>query len=199
MSDNSKEIVSRSLRIATYATIAALLAIAAAGYSSYKLVTRPATPVGVSDNGKVVPFVPLTKAYVTDARVIGFSEECVRRAFAHDFLNYRMTIASASECFTSQGAEMFATTMDGMLKELVAKRMIMSSSVEVPVITRGPLIKNGRVMWNVQTKMQLFREGQRERITPQSYVVDMDVYRVDLEENVRGISVGAFVVRPASM
>jgi len=36
--------------------------------------------------------VTLDKPFVSDARVIGFTEECLRLSFAHDFENYRQTM-----------------------------------------------------------------------------------------------------------
>lgn len=192
------EQVSKLLRIAVIVGISAVINAIVAGVGIYSAVTKAPPVVAVTDNGRIIPLVPLNKPYVTDSRVIAFAEECTRRAFAHDFVNFRSTIAHASECFTSRGANMFTSAMEPMLQELIQRRMVMTSSVEPPVVVRGPYERAGRVAWRVQTKMQLFREGTKERITPQSFVVEMEVVRVELEESARGISIGEFNVKPAS-
>jgi intracellular multiplication protein IcmL len=190
--------VSSLLRSTMMGFVAAAIGFLVAGAGIYMAVTKRPPVVAMTDAGRIVPLVPLNKPYVTDSRVLAFAEECTRRAFAHDFVNYRATMASASQCFTSYGAQMYVGAMDAMLKELLERRMVMSASVESPVIVKGPYERQGRVAWRVQTKMQLFREGTKERITPQSFIVEMEVVRVELEESTRGISVGEFNVKPAS-
>jgi intracellular multiplication protein IcmL len=195
---SSPEQMSRLLRITLIIAVAVIISSLTSCIGVYLAFTKKPIAIAATDQGRVIPIVPLDKPYVTDSRVIAFSEECSRRAFSHDFVNFRLSLNEASRCFTSAGSRMFLGAMDPMLKELIEKRMIMSASVEPPVVVRGPSIVKGRVTWSVQAKMQLFREGQRERITPQSYVLDMSVVRVDLEENVRGIAIEEFVVRPAA-
>lgn len=190
--------VSALMRSAVLGFAAAAIGFTVGGVGIYMAVTKRPPVVAMTDAGRIVPLVPLNKPYVTDSRVLAFAEECTRRAFAHDFVNYRATVASASQCFTSYGAQMYGNAMDQILKELIERRMVMSASVDAPVIVRGPYERQGRVAWRVQTKMQLFREGTKERITPQPFIVEMEVVRVELEESTRGISVGEFNVKPAT-
>lgn len=195
---SSTEQVSKILRAAIISAVAALIGFVVAGVGFYAALSKKPQAIAVTDSGRVIPMVPLGKAYVNDSRVVAFAEECTRRAFAHDFKNFRLSLAEASKCFTGDGAKMYMAAMDSLLKDLIEKRMIMSASVETPVVVQGPFDRGGRVVWRVQTKMQLFREGQKERITPQPFVVELEVVRVELEENTRGIGIGLFTVKPAS-
>lgn len=191
--------VSKLLRVVIICSIAALISTVAGIAGIVAALNKKPQVVATTDSGRIIPVVPLNKPYVTQSRVIAFVEECTRRAFAHDFVNYRETISRASECFTPDGASMYASAMEPMIKDLIQRRMIMSASVEPPVILQGPVEVRGRAMWVVQTKMALFREGSKDRITPQNFVVDMEVVRVDLEESARGISIRTINVRPASI
>ena len=190
--------ISKLTRIAVFLSIALVLALATSAVGVYAALSKRPVVVATDDKGRVIPVVPLNKPYLNDSRVLGFAAECVRRAFAHDFLNYRLSVDEASRCFTSSGAQIYASAMDAMLKDLIAKRMIMTVDVSPPVVVRGPIERNGRIVWQVQTKMRIYREGQKERLTPQDMIVDMDIVRVELEESVRGIAVSQFNVRPAA-
>lgn len=191
--------VSKLIRIASICALAALISTVAGIAGIVSALNKKPQVVAVSDSGRIIPLVPLNKPFVTQSRVISFAEECTRRAFAHDFVNYRATLTNAASCFTSEGGDMFTGAMEPLIKDLIQRRMIMTASVDPPVIVQGPAEVRGRVVWIVQAKMQLFREGSKERITPQGFVVEMEVVRVELEENPRGISIRAFNVRPASV
>lgn len=195
---SSTQQVGSLMRSALLGYTAALVGFLVAGVGIYMAVTKRPPVVAMTDAGRIVPVVALNKPYVTDSRVVAFAEECTRRAFAHDFVNYRSSVQAASQCFTSHGANMYTTAMESMLKELLDRRMVMSASVESPVIVKGPYERQGRAAWRVQTRMQLFRDGTKERMTPQAFIVEMEVVRVELEESTRGISVGEFNVKPAS-
>lgn len=194
-SDNAPIQMARLLKVAVITALVALISSLTSCMGLYMAFNKKPVVIAATDQGRVIEVVPLDKPYVTDSRVISFAEECIRRSFSHDFQNYRLTVGEATSCYTPQGARMYKGAMDDMLKDVIAKRMIMSVSVEPPVIVQGPILLDGRTAWRVQAKVQIFREGQKERIQPQTTVIDLDIFRVDLEENVRGISVNQFVVR----
>lgn len=192
------EQLSKLLRVAVVVGIAAIVALFGSAAGLYLAFNKKPVVIAANDAGRVIEAIPLNKPYVTDTRVTAFVEECGRRSFSHDFKNFRLTLNEAARCFTSQGSQKYMQAMDPMIGELIDRRMLMSTSMEPPVIVRGPLMLNGRVTWDVQSKMVLYREGQKERINPQSYVLEIRVVRVDLEESVRGIAVDGFVLRPAN-
>ncbi|MEJ8837591.1 DotI/IcmL family type IV secretion protein [Ramlibacter sp. AN1133] len=153
--------------------------------------------LGITESGRVVPLVPLDKPYVSDSRVLGFADECTRQAFSHDFVNFRLTQAEAGQCFTASGAESFARAMAPLLEDLEQRRMVMSITPIAPPTVVRTFKRGGEVYsWAVQSVITLNREGTRERMTPTSYVVDLVIERVPLEESVRGISVAQINMRP---
>jgi intracellular multiplication protein IcmL len=189
--------VAKLVRVTFLVAVIALVTSITSFVGVYLAFTKKPIVIAATDQGRIIEAVPLNKPYVTDSRVLSYAEECTRRSFSHDFVNFRMTLAEASRCFSSQGVKQYQESMDAMLKELREKRMIMSTSVDPPVVVTTAEI-DGRATWVVQAKIKLFREGQRERVTPQSYVVTMRIIRVDLEENVRGIAINEFNAKPVS-
>lgn len=186
------------IRLTFISAISALVSTLVGAIGIYVAATRSPQVIAATDSGRIIPVVALNEPHVSDSRVLAFAEECTRRAFSHDFVNFRTSMVAASTCFTSRGSKMFDLAMDPLLKDLVQRRMVMSVSVEPPVVVQGPYLRNGRVVWRVQTKMQLFRDGSKERVMPQAFIVEMDVARVELEETPRGIAIGEFNVRPTS-
>lgn len=192
------EAMPRLVRICAMQSIAICVLIVLLGVSVWMGMTKRPQVLGLTESGRVIPLVPLDKPYVNDARVVSFADECTRSAFSHDFVNYRQTEVEASKCFTSAGAESFAQAMEPLLEDLQQRRMVMSvTPVKPPVVVRT--FRRGSVYsWQVQSVITLNREGTRERMTPASYVVDMVIERVPLEESVRGISVAQITLRPGT-
>ncbi len=157
---------------------------------------RPLT-FGVSDTGRIVPLVPLDKPYLGDARIVSFADECVRQAFSHDFRNFKSTVTGAKSCFTSDGARGFDQAIEPLLGDIVNRRMVMSVSTDPPVVIKKTTVK-GIHTWVVQTKMRLHRDGSTERVVPTTYVVDLVLERMPLEESVRGVGIAQINMRPGS-
>jgi intracellular multiplication protein IcmL len=151
----------------------------------------------VSESGQVVPLIPLDKPYINDSRVAGFTEECLRSSFAHDFENYRLTMSSAKNCYTSEGARDFETAMTPLLTDIKEKNMVLSSSLEPTVVVKTYKLA-GVVHWELQTPMTLYRRGTREQMTPLKFLVTTILQRVPLEEQVRGISARSINLKPNS-
>lgn len=192
-----KEIVPRLVRSNLILTVVVgILAIAVFAIGYLAVNKRPLT-FGVTDTGRIIPLVPLDQPYVGDARVIGFADECIRQAFSHDFKNFRLTLANSKQCFTPGGSRGFDAAIEPLIADIQERRMVMSVSMEPAVIVR--VAKPGGVhTWVVQSRMTLFRDGTRERVTPATFRIDMVVERVPLEESVRGIGISQINVRPAS-
>lgn len=189
----------KMVRVMTYQSIAIVVLAIAVIFSIYLAVTKQPLTFAVSPNGSVIPIVPLNEPLVGDARIIGFSDECLRSAFSHDFLNARLSVARASECFTAEGNLKFAKEIEPLLDDLVKKRMVMTPTLQPAVIVSTKVLSSdkGKIYsWETQTKMTLYRRGTSTQIEPQTYVVSMLIRRVPLEENVRGVGVEQINVRP---
>jgi hypothetical protein len=185
------------LRIITWMGVAiVVLAIALASMSVF-VWKKKIESYAVSESGQVVPLISLDKPYVNDSRVSGFTEECLRGSFAHDFENYRLTMNNAKNCYTSEGARDFETAMAPLLTDIKEKNMVLSSSLEPTVVVKTYKLA-GVVHWELQTLMTLYRRGTREQMTPLRFLVTTVLQRVPLEEQVRGISARSINLKPYS-
>lgn len=156
---------------------------------------RKPVVVGVTDSGRVVPLVALDRPYVNDSRVVSFTAECITRAFSHDFVNYRATMADTSNCFTPDGNKEFQGAIAPLLEEAVKSRMVMSATMRPPTVMKASQVA-GVYTWTLETELTLYREGTTSRMTPSKYKVSVLIERVGLDQDPRGLGVSQFVVKP---
>ena len=172
-----------------------ILAITSLCLTWYALLEKVEV-IAVTESGAIINPVPLNTAYVTDTRVLSFSDECIRSSFSHDFENYRRTINAALPCYTAAGAKEFTAAIDPLLLEIKNKRVVMSITTEPAVIVRGPMNINSRVTWEVQMVMTMFFSGTKERYSPQQRLANISIVRVPIEEDARGIGIHAIQLAP---
>lgn len=191
-----KEIVPRLLSIVVALALSVFLLLLIVAGTGYALTQKKVQGYAVSESGRVIPLVSLDKPYVTDARITGFVEECLRRSFAHDFENFRLTMAEAKGCYTPDGAESYEAAMGPLIMDIKSKSLVMSASLEPTVVTRLYAV-NGIVHWVTQTPMVLYRRGGRETLTPLRFVVESITQRIPLDHSVRGIALRTINLKPA--
>lgn len=192
-----KSLVPAELGISMWLSIAAAGMVIAIIVMAAFLATTRVQPVAVDSKGSVIPLIPLDKPHVTDSRVVGFVDECLRRAFSHDYENYRMTMSTAKDCYTPAGAAEYETAIAPLIADMTRLNLVMSVSLEATVVSRR-FVRDGIQVWETQTPMTLFRRGTRETLAPVRYMVMGLVIRVPLEHDVRGIAIRAINVRPYS-
>ena len=191
----SKEIVPRLLNIVvalSIACVALLVALIGAGFSLSK---QKVQGYAVTDAGRVIPLVSLDQPYVTDSRITGFVEECLRRSFAHDFENFRLTMSAAKDCYTPTGAEAYEAAMGSLIADLRNRSLVMSVSLEPTVVTRVFKVNNV-VYWATQTPLVLYRRSGRETLTPVRFRIESVTQRIPLDHHVRGIALRSINMHP---
>lgn len=192
------ELIPKGVRVLVLLSIANVVLCIGLILSFYVAATKRPATFAITETGRIIPLVPLDKPYVSDARVVGFADECVRESFGHDFLNFRTTMANARECFTSGGSASFNAAIAPLLVDIQSRRLVMSATLQPAVVVKTSVQGDRVYTWVVQSKMTLFREGTKDRVAPATYVVDLVIERVPLEDSVRGIAVSQINVRPAA-
>jgi hypothetical protein len=159
------------------------------------------TVVSVNSRGIMTPVVPLDNPVLPDSRIIAFSEECLRKAFSHDFLHYATTIAEAQDCFTPSASDLYVQGMDGYLTTIKTKTMVMAMTATRPSrITRFYTKPTGyganTVAWDVSADLSIYFEGKNERIPPTRYRVNLTVIRAPFDVTPKGVQIEKFEVGP---
>lgn len=192
--------VTKSVKALMIMSFATVISISAALVAIYTSVQSKVIAVAVDHKGVVVPIIPLTSPLLSESRVLGFAEECIRMAFSHDFLHFDKTIPLAQECFTPNSADKFVQSLQPYIKVMEEKRMVMSVTVPRPprvVLVYTKTTPLGDVVhWDVQAQIEVFFEGRNERIAPTRNTVQLTVKRVPLEATPRGVLIDKLSVGP---
>lgn len=192
--------ITRLTRTIMILLIASVVAITAATVSIYTAVKSKVVAIAVDQRGVVIPVIPLTEPLLSESRVIGFVEECLRRSFSHDFLHFDKTIHQAQECYTDGAADQFVISLQPYIKIMEDKRMVMSVTIPKPprvvlIYTKKGALNNV-IHWDVEALIEVFFEGRSERIPSSRNVVQITVKRVPLEGTPRGVLIDKLSVGP---
>lgn len=193
--------VAKLVRVVVILSAATLLSLVAAVIGLKAGIGSKVVAIAVDAKGVITPAVVMSEPLVAESRVVGYVEECVRRAFSHDFLHFGQTIPLAQDCFTPEASEKYVKAMQPYIKLMEEKRMVMGLTVpNPPRVIEAYLLSmpEGKVAhWKVQLQVEIFFEGRSERIPPQRNTIDVVVRRVPLESTPRGILIDQFTVGPA--
>lgn len=190
--------VSKLTRLVVWLGIS-VIALAIALIIAMVFVTRTHREViAATPDGRLIPVVPLDKPYVSDARVLGYVDECARAVFSHDFLHWRTTLQGSKTCFTEKGGDAVEEALAPWVKDIVDRELTMSVSLaDTPVIAkRGEF--NGAFAWRVQAPISLFRRGTKVSDMPRPFLLQVVVRRVGLDQNPRGIAIDSLQLVPDS-
>lgn len=172
---------------ASIATIAAVVGIYAAARASLAVIAA-------TNSGVVIPAVPLDKPYLNEARVRALVEECLRRSFSHDFVNYRQTMNEAKVCYTDDSH--FVEAMDPKIEEMKKNRMVMTNTMPGPPVVVRQRIVGGVFTWELQAEIALGLEGTQTKFTPTRLNVTTTLKRVPLTASTKGALINSIELRP---
>jgi len=190
--------VSKLTRLVVWLGIS-VMALSIALIVAIVFVTRAHREViAATTDGRLIPVIPLDKPYVSDARVLGYVDECARMVFSHDFLHWRTTLQNSKTCFTEKGGDAVEEALAPWVKDIVDRELTMSVSLaDTPVIAkRGEF--NGAFAWRVQAPISLFRRGTKVSDMPRPFILNVVVRRVGLDQNPRGIAIDSLQLIPDS-
>lgn len=194
-SQNAKDIVPRLINTVIALAIACLVLVISLGGTIYLLSKKKIQGYAATDTGRVIPLVGLDKPYVTDSRVSGFVDECLRKSLSHDFENFRMTMAAAKDCYTPTGAEAFEIAMSPLLHDIRDRSLVMAVSMEPSVVVQV-FVNGGVVYWKTQTVAVLSRRGGRDTLNPLRFRIECITQRIPLDHHVRGIALRSINMSP---
>jgi len=194
---SSADRVRKLVRLCVILSIATGIGLVSTAISLKAATSSKVTVIGTDPRGVVIPVVPLNEPYLNEPRIVGYAEECTRRAFSHDFLHYSQTMGGAQECFTPNAADKYAQSMQGFFKLMDERRMNMAIVVRRPPVVVRAYDLGGVIHWDVQVEVDISFEGRNERIPAAKNRIDMTLRRMPLEASVRGVSIDRFSVGPA--
>jgi intracellular multiplication protein IcmL len=191
---NPTEVAANLVKLCTILAVSTAVAVLAAVIGIYSAARTNLAVVAATNEGVVIPAVPLDKPYLSEPRIRSFVEECLRRSFSHDFINYRQTVADAQSCYTSDSH--FVEALTPKLEEMQKARMVMTNTLPRPPVVIKNYLKGGVYNWELQAELALGLEGTQSKFTPTRFNVSVTVIRVPLTVSVKGALISFIELRP---
>tara|TARA_Y200000002_G_C22688659_1_gene667124 strand:+ start:4275 stop:4892 length:618 start_codon:yes stop_codon:yes gene_type:complete len=182
----------RRLVIVVALLAVALVVLLAALYQEVASTPQPRY-FATSPNGMIVPVHPLDQKVFSNAEVLEWATETVLRGFSYDFVNYRSQLQDVAKNFTGLGWRRFRKALDDS-REL--ETIIQQKAVMTALPAGAPQIKNqgrqaGRYSWMIEIPVVLKIQGPISITQPLK--VFLQVTRVSLENNPKGVAISQFV------
>lgn len=158
---------------------------------------NPVREYFASDNGRLLPLVPLSRPYTKATAVIQFAKDTLNESFTLDFTNYQAQLENVRLRYTREGYASFLGSLkaSNILDLVKARRMNLSSTVGTGVLVKEGT-ENGVYVWYVEAPIELRLAGQTTEMPAQRFRATVRITRVPTLDNILGISVGQLVTQP---
>ena len=163
------------------------------------LLTRQGSKYYASTTtGEVIQIQSLSSPVVTQTFLLGWAKTVARQAYNINFVYYQDQLNKLSGFFTKEGWNAFnnAINNSGLLSDIIAKKLYLSSIVNGPAVVVDRFVSGGRFTWMVQMPLLVTFTSASMSVKSQFYI-NMKIQRVPELETVRGISVVDFSVNGA--
>ena len=172
-----------------------MVALLAAVGALYYEMTNPPQPryFATSPNGMIVPVHPLDLPVFTTAEVLEWSTQVVLRAFSYDFVNYRAQLQGVAKNFTGFGWRRFRAALDSSreLETIIRQKAVMSALPAGAPVILNQGVNQGAYAWMIRIPIVLQIQGSVNISQP--LLVTIQVTRVSLENNPKGVGISQFV------
>lgn len=148
-----------------------------------------------SNDGRIMPLVPLSKPLVTNVALFAFGDEALQASFVLDFKNYFAQIAAAEPFYTPEGYQDYKRVLDlqGYLQKITKESRVISVSRHGGWVLSDSRIINGVLHQRIEAPIYLVLSGKDGDITNNLTAV-LNISRVVNVDNPRGIAVASFLL-----
>ena len=172
-------------------TIALLTAV---GALYYEMTNPPESRYfATSPNGTIVPVHPLSQPVFSTAEILEWSTQVVLRSFSYDFVNYRAQLQGVAKNYTGFGWRRFRAALDSSreLQTIIQQKAVMSAVPAGAPVILNQGVNRGSYAWMIQIPIVLQIQGTLNISQP--LLVTIQVTRVSLENNPKGVGISQFV------
>jgi len=184
----------RRLALALLVCLLSILVLLGLVYAAYTAEPQPKY-FATTDDGRILPLVPINQPYKTRAEVLQWATEAVVAANTYDFVNYRKQLQRASDYFTSTGWQSFmqALQFSNNLETIkVGKVMASARPVGAPQIAEEGLL-GGAYYWKVTLPIEETYQGFSIQ-QKNHYLVTLTVIRVPTLSHPSGLGIQQMIL-----
>lgn len=147
--------------------------------------------------GEVVQMHAMSEPIVTNDFITQWAARTTGLIYNLNFATYRQQLNQAKDRFTPEGWVKLNSALQGLIGDLTANKLIISSVVSGVPIILGRMIIHGRYTWRVQLRLLVTFTSASE-VRQRELLVTMNVQRVPTLDASQGIQVIDFTMGPAA-
>ncbi len=164
--------------------------------SVYLFLQKPEPVIFYTDNEwRILPDVPLDQPYVKTSDLIQWVSNVLPAAFTLDFINYNNQLKAVMQYFTDNGQKRFIDQLNLYISYNFvqnSKLFANGSAAGAPFILNQGLL-SGKYSWWIQMPINVTFTSI-ERVTYQSFIVQVLVQRMSTLENLTGLTIENIIV-----
>jgi hypothetical protein len=147
---------------------------------------------------QLVPMVPLSAPYVSDAKVVTWSRSAIVDILDYNYNNYEGRLSDVQKYFTGNGYKNYKNSLEasGNLNTLIGKRMSTVGKLfgNPKIVEKGNVLVDGvsKYAWVVQVNALLNYESSLANITECARIL-LRIFRTSPLENPVGIGINSFI------
>ncbi|MDR3424058.1 MAG: DotI/IcmL/TraM family protein [Alphaproteobacteria bacterium] len=147
-----------------------------------------------SSDGRIIPIMPLSERYRTDADIITWAEKTAQDAMRFDYNDYRDRLQQSSSNFTQIGWTSFNKALKdaNFIDAIQARKLVVALDINGAPQIQGEGVKDGVWTWYVQIPVTIKFDGNQPP-TPISSMLHLQIVRVSTLQNADGVSIEQWI------
>lgn len=146
-------------------------------------------------DGRLVALTP-TWAEMSPDQISNIVSTALLTGLRFDFKNADSQIAKISQFMSPQGYNNFVESIQGIKKQAIDNRYIVSADIVQPTIIGKSIVVDNVRRYRTSTVIKISLEGQNSRLQPVTWVAEGYIRRVPENENPRGFVIDGFLFKP---
>jgi intracellular multiplication protein IcmL len=133
-----------------------LVSFILSGIMFYNIVTCPEpTYYASSQSGNITRIHPLSDPIMSDNEISQWSKNIASIVYTFNFVNYNDVLQQLQKYFTPEGLTRFKNNFqnDAIIGPIIAKKIVVSSTINGPITIFEQGVKKGKYLWKVQIPM----------------------------------------------
>lgn len=147
-----------------------------------------------TSDGRIIPIVPVTDPYLSDAEVTTWAAETARHVMNFSYTDYRDRLQQASYNFTPTGWDSFNKALkdSSMLDAVKDRKLVVTLEVRGAPTQMRSGVRNGIYTWDVSFPVTIKMDGP-ESPQPMAVNLILRIVRVSTLQNPQGISIEQWI------
>lgn len=161
----------------------------------------PPKYVPLTNEGKIIPYVDLSKPNKDAGGILKFSLDAVADINRYDYVNWKDQFNAFQKYFTPQGWNSYLNQYNesNIINTVKLNRVVVSSELlgNPTIVAEGFSESTNRYMWKIDIPVRInYYESAKERqgVNSQTGIISLTLIRVPVNENSEGVGILRYIL-----